>query len=107
MPVKVWLRGADWMTLSLAKCSCDGATMDSPGGTLFLREAIPGVLTAKPLFVSLSLSVGPSPLADCCCKRASIRCLCCSRTDKLLCTCSFMTGSCVTKPGDRQARPTS
>lgn len=107
MPVNVWPRGADWMTLSLAKFSCDGATIDNPGGTLFLRDEIPGVLTANALFASFSLSEGPSPFADCCCRRASMRCLCCSRTDKLLCTCSFMTGSWVTKPGERQAKPTS
>lgn len=107
MPVNVWPRGADWMTLSLAKFSCDGATMDSPGGALFLRDCIPGVLAANPLCGSLSLSLGPSPFADCCWSRASIRCLCCSRTDRLLCTCSFMMGSCVTKPGDKQASPIS
>lgn len=106
MPVKVWPRGADWITLSFAKCSWLGATIDSPGGALFLRD-MPGVLAAKAPDPSLSLSAGPSPFADCCCSRASMRCLCCSRTDMLLCTCSFMVGSWVMKPGDRQAKPTS
>lgn len=111
MPVKVCPSGADMTTrlssLSLAKCSCDGATMDSPGGTLFLRPEMPGVFSGNPPLASLSLSIEPSPLADCCCRRVSIRCLCCSRTDKLLWTCSFMTGSWVMNPGDRQAKPTS
>lgn len=52
------------MTLSLANCLCEGATMDNPGGALFLRD-MPGVLAAKPDPGSLSLSEGPSPLADC------------------------------------------
>lgn len=34
-------------------------------------------------------------------------CLCCSRTVMLLCNCSCMLGSCVWKPGERQASPTS
>ena len=63
-PVKLWPRGADWMTLSLANCLCEGATIDRPGGALFLRD-MPGVLAAKPAAASLSLSDGPSPLADC------------------------------------------
>ncbi len=75
-----------------------------------LRRDIPGVLAAKWLELSLSLlevSIVPSPLADCCCRRASIMCRCCSRTLMLRCSCSFMAGSCVTKPGERHARPTS
>lgn len=39
--------------------------------------------------------------------RASMICLCWSRTSRLLCSCSRIAGSCVWKPGDRQARPTS
>lgn len=70
---------------------------------MFLRD-MPGVLAANCETGSLS---GPSPLADCWCSLASIMCLCCSRTDKLRWSCSFMTGSWVTKPGDRHAIPTS
>lgn len=102
-PVKLWPRGADWITRSLANCSWEGATIERPGGALFLRD-MPGVLAAKLERGSLS---GPSPLADCCCRRASIMCRCCSRTLILRCSCSFMTGSWVTKPGERQAMPTS
>lgn len=76
------------------------------GGT-FRRDEIPGVLTEKfPLSLSLPWS-GPSPLADCCCRRASIMCLCCSRTLMLRWSCSFIKGSWVTKPGERHANPTS
>lgn len=90
------------MTRSAANCSCDGATIDSPGGALFRRDS-PGVFAAKPGWSLL----GPSPLADCCCSLASIMWRCWSLTLMLRWSCSFMTGSCVTKPGDRQARPTS
>lgn len=81
--------------------------MLSPGGALF-RLDIPGVLAANWLRGSLSLPFsGPSPLADCCCNLASMILRCCSLTVILCCRCSFMTGSCVTKPGDKQANPTS
>lgn len=103
-PVNVCPNGADWITLSLANCSWDGATMLSPGGAL-LRRDMPGVLAANES-LSLELS-GPSPLADCCCSRDSMICLWCSRTLMLRCNCSFITGSWVTNPGDKQARPTS
>lgn len=93
------------MTRSAANCSCDGATMDNPGGALFLRD-MPGVLAANCGGSSLSLSEGPSPLADCC-SLASMMWRCCSRTLKLRWSCWFMTGSWVTKPGERQAMPTS
>lgn len=103
LPVKVWPSGADWITRSFANCSCDGATMLRPGGGPRLR-AKPGVFAVN---WPPSLSAGPSPLADCCCNLCSIICLWCSLTLMLRCSCSFMTGSWVTKPGDRQARPTS
>lgn len=102
-PVKLWPRGADWMTRSLANCSWEGATIERPGGALFRRD-MPGVLAANCETGSLSLS---SPLADCWCSLDSIICRCCSRTDMLRWSCSFMTGSWVTNPGDRQAMPTS
>lgn len=80
--------------------------MLSPGGAL-LRLDMPGVFAAN-WSTPLSLPVsGRSPFADCCCRRASMIWRCCSRTLKLRCNCSFMAGSCVTKPGDKQARPTS
>lgn len=104
MPVNVWPSGADWITLSLANCSCDGATMLRPGGAPRLR-ARPGVLAEKWL-PSLSLS-GPSPLADCCCNLASMICRWWSLTVMLRCTLAFITGSCVMKPGDKHASPTS
>lgn len=95
------------MTRSLAKTSWDGATMLSPGGAL-LRLDMPGVLAANWFDPSLSLPVsGRSPFADCCWRRASMIWRCCSRTLILRCNCSFMAGSCVTKPGDKQASPTS
>lgn len=74
--------------------------MERPGGALFLRD-IPGVL-GKPILDSLS-----SPFEDCWCSLDSIMCRCCSRTEMLRWSCSFITGSWVTKPGDRQAIPTS
>jgi len=37
-PVKVWLMGADWMTLSCANCCAWGGAMDRPGGGPFLRD---------------------------------------------------------------------
>jgi hypothetical protein len=104
-PVNVRPRGADWMTLSFANCSWDGATMVRPGGALFRRD-IPGVFAAKCPTLSLSLSA-PSPFADCCCNLDSMICLWCSRTLMLRCNCSFITGSWVTNPGDKHARPTS
>jgi hypothetical protein len=105
-PVKVWLRGADWMTLSLANCSWDGATMLSPGGAFLLD--VPGVLGGKPPnSLSFALSIGASPGFAVCCNRDSMSCLCCSRTEMLRCNCSLIVGSCVTNPGDRHASPTS
>lgn len=105
-PVNVCPRGADWMTRSWANCSWEGATMLNPGGALFRRD-IPGVFAANWLTGSLSLPSGPSPFADCCCSLASMMRRCCSLTFKLCCKCSFITGSWVTKPGDKHAIPTS
>lgn len=45
-PVNVWPRGADWITLSWANCSCEGATMLRPGGGPRFR-AMPGVLAVN------------------------------------------------------------
>ena len=105
LPVKVWPSGADWMTLSFANCSCDGATMLRPGGAPRLR-AKPGVFAAKWLG-SFSLS-GPSPsLADCCCNLASMIWRWCSLTLMLRFSCSCSVASFGTKPGDRHAMPTS
>lgn len=106
LPGKLWCIGADWMTLSSANCSWDGATMLRPGGAFLLE--VPGVFAGNPPnSLSLALSIGASPgLADCC-NRDSMICLCCSRTDKLRCNCSRIVGSCVTKPGERHANPTS
>jgi len=102
--VKLWLSGADWITLSCANCSCDGATMLSPGGAFLLD--VPGVLAGKPPS-SFALSIGASPGLAVCCNLCSMSCLCCSRTEMLRCSCSLIVGSCVTNPGDRHANPTS
>jgi hypothetical protein len=99
------------MTLSCAKCSADGALMDRPGGGPFLRDVV-GVRVCTPKRV-VSCVLAPPSLFSCelpgltpfC--LASIICLCWSRTSRLLCSCSRMAGSCVWKPGDKQARPTS
>jgi hypothetical protein len=86
--------------------------MLNPGGAL-LRLDMPGVFAANWLALLLLLSLPllvisePSPLADGCCVLDSMSCRCCSRTSILRCSCSFITGSSVTKPGDRHARPTS
>lgn len=104
-PVNVCPSGADWITLSLANCSDEGATMLNPGGALFRRD-MPGVLAAKPGWPSLELS-GASPLADCCLFLCSMRCRCCSLTRSLSSRLCLISGSCVTNPGDKQAIPRS
>jgi hypothetical protein len=108
-PVKVWLRGADWITRSLANDWCEGGAMDRAGGGP-LRRDVWGVLIVRPKApISVpgrgsSASAGP-PLP--CFWRASIICLWRSLTSKLRWSCSRMVGSWVWKPGERQARPTS
>lgn len=106
-PVNVWFKGADWMTRSLAKRSAGGGTIDSPGGGRFLEEfvvvGLPDVGPAASLFFPES---GPSPRADLS-SLAWIIDLCWSRTEMLRSSCSRIAGSCVWKPGDRQAKPTS
>lgn len=80
--------------------------MLNPGGAFLLD--VPGVFAGNPLnSLSLALSIGASPGFAVCCNRDSMICLCCSRTDKLRCNCSRIVGSCVTKPGERHANPTS
>lgn len=99
------------MTLSLANCSADGALIDKPGGGPFRLEVV-GVRVCTPKSV-VSCVLAPPSLVSCelpgltpfC--LASMICLCWSRTSRLLCSCSLIAGSCVWKPGDRQARPTS
>lgn len=102
------------MTRSFEKWDAEGALIERPGGGPF-RLDVPGVLVCTPKsVVSCVRCDGPS-LLSCALPglteppfcRASMICLCWSRTSKLLCSCSRMAGSCVWKPGDRQARPTS
>ena len=99
------------MTLSCWNCSAEGALIDKPGGGPFLREVV-GVRVCTPKRVVSCVLAPPSVfstellgLTPFC--LASMICLCWSRTSRLLCSCSRMAGSCVWKPGDRQARPTS
>lgn len=81
--------------------------MDSPGGGPFLRDVVGVFMLLAKVFMSPvrepSSSWGPFP----CFCRASMICLCLSRTSILRCSCSRMVGSWVWKPGDRQASPTS
>lgn len=104
-PVKDWLMGADWMTRSLANWECEGGAMVRPGGGPFLL----GVFSGRPKGLMscwrASSSRGP-PLGPPF-WRASMICLCLSRTSMLLCSCSRIEGSFVWKPGDRQAMPMS
>lgn len=37
-PVKVWLRGADWMTRSFANDWCEGGAIERAGGGPLRRE---------------------------------------------------------------------
>lgn len=99
------------MTLSCWNCSAEGALIDNPGGGPFLREVV-GVRVCTPksvvscVLAPLSVfSIELFGLTPFC--LASMICLCWSRTSRLLCSCSRMAGSCVWKPGDRHARPTS
>ena len=99
------------MTLSCWNCSAEGALIDRPGGGPFRREVV-GVRVCTPKRVVSCVLAPPSVfstellgLTPFC--LASMICLCWSRTSRLLCSCSRMAGSCVWKPGDRQARPTS
>ena len=80
--------------------------MERPGGGLFFD--VIGVFKPEPKglssdVLSPALSVG---LADFC-RRDSMMCRCCSRTEMLRCSCSRMLGSWVWKPGERHAMPTS
>lgn len=93
------------MTRSLANCSCDGGTIDKPFGGLFLD--VDGVFIAPPNGLSDVLLPSGSVGFAVFCNRDSMICLCWSRTDMLLCNCCCMVGSCVWKPGERHARPTS
>lgn len=82
--------------------------MLSPGGA-FLRD-VAGVFIppSEPgPGISFALSIGASPGFAVCCNLNSMMCLCCSRTEMLRCSCSRIVGSCVTKPGERHAKPTS
>ena len=79
--------------------------MDSPGGGRFL--AVIGVFNPPLPKMVCSRSGAPSVPLALFCNRDSIICLCCSRTVMLLCNCSCILGSCVWKPGERQANPTS
>lgn len=99
------------MTLSFAKCAADGALIDRPGGGPFRRDVC-GVRVCTPnSVVSCTLAL---PSASSCelpglvpfC-RASMIIRCWSRTFRLRCSCSRNAGSCVWKPGDKHARPTS
>jgi len=61
---KLWPRGADCITLSLANCSCEGATIESPaGGGLLRRDIMPGVLAVKGTG-ALSRGSSASTIAD-------------------------------------------
>jgi hypothetical protein len=85
--------------------------MERPGGGPFLRDVC-GVLMGRPKApvvspcrgVLSSSGAGPFPP---CFWRASIICLCRSLTSRLRWSCSRMVGSCVWKPGERQAMPMS
>lgn len=62
-PVKVWFIGADWITRSLEKVSCEGGAMERPGGGPFRRE-VEGVLIVRPkapisVFLVSSIWGGP------------------------------------------------
>ena len=94
------------MTLSLANCSWEGGTIDKPFGGLFLE--VEGVFMPAPNGLSevLRLPSGSVGLAVFC-NLDSMICLCWSRTEMLLCNCCCIVGSCVWKPGERHARPTS
>ena len=99
------------MTLSCANCSAAGALIDRPGGGPFRLEVV-GVRVCTPKRVVSCVRAPPSlfsvelpGLTPFC--QASINCLCWSLTSKLLCSWFRIAGSCVWKPGDRQARPTS
>ena len=88
---------------SFANRSAAGGTIESPGGGRFLvlgGGAFPE-LSESDLEISAA-----SPLADFK-SRCSMMFRCCSRTDKLLCSCSRIVGSSVWIPGERQANPTS
>lgn len=108
-PVKVWLIGADCTTRSWANCWAVGGAMDRPGGGPFRREVC-GVFIGRPkALVSPcrgTSSSGPGPLPPRF-WRSSMICRCLSLTSRLRWSCSRMVGSCVWKPGDRHARPTS
>lgn len=94
------------MTLSFAKRSAAGGTIDKPaGGGRFLDIEGP---RAKGFGFSMALADSdvPSPFADLS-NLDSIIDRCWSLTEMLLCNCSLIVGSWVWKPGDRHAIPTS
>jgi hypothetical protein len=95
------------MTLSFANCSCEGATIMRPGGAFLLVVAGVFMPPGPASSLSLALSIGASPGFAVCSNLDSMICLCCSRTEILRCNCSLIVGSCVTNPGERQAKPTS
>lgn len=79
--------------------------MDSPGGGLRRVEGVldPPAAEWSPGLLDGSASLGRAER----CRRDSMICRCWSRTEMLRCNCSRIVGSCVKKPGDKQARPTS
>jgi hypothetical protein len=96
------------MTLSVANCSCEGGTIERPGGGLFLDD-VPGVFS-PPSELPSPVLAPPSTLSPGFAvfwSRDSMMDLWWSRTDMLRCSCSLMVGSCVENPGERQAKPTS
>jgi hypothetical protein len=78
-----------------------------PGGAFLLVVAGVFMPPGPAISLSLALSIGASPGFAVCNNLDSIICLCCSRTEILRCNCSLIVGSCVTNPGERQAKPTS
>lgn len=82
------------MTRSFANCSCEGGTIDKPGGGLFFDVNGVFKLSRKGLGSDgrdASASGGLVPF----CRRSSMMCLCWSRTEMLRCNCSLMVGSWV------------
>ena len=98
------------MTRSFANCVAEGALIESPGGGPFRLEVM-GVLVDMPKSVFSCGLAGSGVSLElpgfCPFCLASMICLCWSRTSKLLCSCSRIAGSCVWKPGERHAKPTS
>ena len=94
------------MTLSFWNCSADGGMIDRPAGGLFLD--VEGVFRPPPKAMCSELLVPSGSMGFAVfCSLDSMICLCWSRTEMLLCSCSRIVGSWVWKPGDRHAKPTS